>query len=100
MAIISLKSPLTPLSIVSFYNKQLFYTFLGFSFFFCNLVVILVQRVVVFVLVRREVVSSRYNVCLLSSWCGIYLCEGDSNEQSISDQLQEIKSMVVNMLQN
>ena len=40
------------------------------------------------------------NVCLLSLWCDIYLCEGDSNEQSIYNQLQENKSMIINMLHN
>ena len=35
-----------------------------------------------------------------SSWCNVYLCLGDSNEQSIYDNRQEIKSRVVSMLQN
>ena len=35
-----------------------------------------------------------------SSWCDVYLYEGDSDDQSIFDQQQEIKLIVVNMLQN
>ena len=35
-----------------------------------------------------------------SLWCDTYLCLGDLDEQSISDQRQEIKSLVVNILQN
>ena len=34
------------------------------------------------------------------SWCDVYLCLVNSDEQSIYDQRQEIKLMVVNMLQN
>ena len=32
--------------------------------------------------------------------CEVYLCLDDSNEQSIYNQTQEIKSMIINMLQN
>ena len=56
-------------------------------------VIDLVQRVIV-VLVRRVVASSQYDICLssLSSWC-----EDNSDEQSISNQRQKFKSIVVNM---
>ena len=37
---------------------------------------------------------------LLSSWCDIYLYLGDSDKQNIYDKRQEIKSMVINILQN
>ena len=40
------------------------------------------------------------DICLLSSWSDVCLYESDLEKQSISDQRQEIKSMVVNMLQN
>ena len=36
----------------------------------------------------------------ISSSCGVYLCGGDSDGQNISNQRQQIKSMVVSMLQN
>ena len=35
-----------------------------------------------------------------SSCCGVYLCLGNSDEQSKYEQIQKIKSMVVNILQN
>ena len=50
------------------------------------------MHVVVVVLVRRMVVSSQYDDKVFVS---VYLCLGDSNEQSIYDQRQEIKTMVV-----
>ena len=33
-------------------------------------------------------------------WCDIYLCFDDLNEQSIYDQKQKIKSIIVNIRQN
>ena len=44
------------------------------------------------------VVSSWYDVLFFSS--DVYLCVDDLGEQSIPDQRQEIKSMVVDMLHN
>ena len=35
-----------------------------------------------------------------SSWCDVYLCLGDSDEQNIYNHIKEINLMVVNMLQN
>ena len=35
-----------------------------------------------------------------SLWCGVYLCLGNSDKQTIYDQRQEIKSMIINMVQN
>ena len=52
------------------------------------------------VLVRQVVVSSQYDVSIFVVVCGFYLCLGDSYDQSISDQKQEIKSMIINILQN
>ena len=65
------------------------------------------------------ILASWCGVCLLSFWSGVrlfviilvrcsfvfvmvnfYLCEGNLDEQNISDQRQEIKSIVVNMLHN
>ena len=42
----------------------------------------------------------RTTVWFSSSCCSVYLCLDDSNEQSIYDKRQEIKLMVVNILQN
>ena len=58
----------------------------------------LCARMVVVVLVRWVVVSSQYDVWFSSLWCDVYLYVGDSNELRISDQRQEIKPMVVNMM--
>ena len=35
-----------------------------------------------------------------SSWCSVYLCLGNLDEQNIYDQKQEIKSIIINMIQN
>ena len=51
---------------------------------------------VIIVLVRRVVVSTFW---FSSSWYDIHLCFDDLDEQSISDQRQYIKSVVVNMMQ-
>ena len=53
---------------------------------------------VVIDLVRRIVVSSRYDVLVFVFATTFILCSGDSDKQSISNRTQEIKSMVVNML--
>ena len=50
------------------------------------IVIILVRCVVFVVLVLCVVVSSQYHVCLSSSWCVVYMFEGDLDEQSASDQ--------------
>ena len=46
---------------------------------------------------QRVIVSSQYDSLV---FVGVYLCLGDLNEQNIYDQRQEIKSMIVSMLQN
>ena len=61
--------------------------------FFHDLVVILVPCVIIVVLVRLWLSSSQYDVYLsrlgATFICVMaYLCEGDSNQQSISDQQQ------------
>ena len=57
--------------------------------------------IVIIFLVRRVIVSCRYDVYLSSSsWCNVYLCMSDSDKQKIFNQREKIKSIVVNMLQN
>ena len=51
--------------------------------------------VIVVAFVQRVVVSSQY-IDLV--FVGVYLCLGDLNEQSIYDQRQKIKSIVIGML--
>ena len=62
----------------------------------CVVVIILVRRVVIVIVVRRMVIY----VCLSSSSCNVYLYEDDSNDQNIFDQRHEIKSIVINILQD
>ena len=60
-----------------------------FPSFFCrDLVVVLMWHVVVIVFVRCAIVLSRHDVCLLASWCSVYLCEEYSYEQNIFNQRQ------------
>ena len=77
-------------------------TNLGFHLaFFCDLVVVLLRLMVVVVLLRNVtcvVLIQRFDFS--SSSYDIYLCMSDSNRQNISNQRQQIKSMVVSMLQN
>ena len=55
------------------------------------------MSVIVVAFVQWVVVSSQYNDLV---FVGVYLCLGDLNEQSIYDQRQEFKSIVIGMLQN
>ena len=62
----------------------------------CVVVIILVRRVIVVIVMRCVVI----HVCLSSSSCDVYLYEDDSNDQNIFDQRHEIKSIVINILQD
>ena len=53
---------------------------------------------IVIVLMRRIVVTSRYDVLVFVFPTTFILCLGDSGKQNISNCTQGIKSMVVNML--
>ena len=77
LVIIGLNHSSTPLYTIFFLNKMVIPRDLSFYLFFRVLVVVFLRRVVVY---------------------DVYLCENVSDKQNLSYHQQEIKSMIVNML--